>query len=876
MSISSLVLPKRPDPAVLEQLNPSALNFGSTQQPETVSTSPTNYACIDSLSDKGNVQNRDLGPKGPADGGKVIDHDENSPIATIIIEKGLSNQDQTNKALPAQNDQTIDNFGYHNDLVFNTHLAKTISQQQLTTTTQPKIKTLDEQGRRRLEVSGPFYNDVTNSKNSEIIDDKKNNNNNSDNEHDTEKEEENDQDSENDKDFNSSDGENSDDESSSGNDSDSDSDGEESDNNGSDYNDDSAAEDEDEDSKDHVSLARISKVTRQEIELLKKDLEANQDLEEPNESNVTEPKKNKNRKSSQSPPKNVMNDAAYLAENQEIETKALQEEKYIEDIDYNFDFLKQGDTSDVAPHPTAAGHIQKAYPKNIVNPRGLMNTGVTCYMNSALQALFHIPAMACYLQDVFNDKYRDNLPAKSVTRDVALLHQKLTDPEARKKSFIPRQLIKRLDDINPLMSKWDQEDSHEYFMSLLGRLQEDSVPKGMKLNSSIIHKMFGGTFLQTVVCQECNYESKTHQDFFDIQVSIDKNELKYTDKATLKGSFRHYFEPSVIHKTQTEGYDCEKCKKKTDATTNVKIEHAPEYLVVSVKRYEYTNNAVRGSSQKIKHHLQLASQLELSQFADKTEDPMRYELLSFVSHEGRSASSGHYIAHCLQNDDNWVLYDDEFVQKVGNTSKMLKSKLDVYFMVYARLQAVPKTHVHTPVGIGRQRTSDVYKTADEGYSEEASSQDEPVFTPEQFSTYLDSQSSTSTLQSLVNNDKLNDSIQSSANPLLLSSLQLNNTLKQLQPKGLEKSSRTSSSSTDHSEQTIYATTSDRNLNLDEQGDGGTVLVSSKDVCHTNINNDDDIVGTPRKNSRNGETLNEPVIQKKRKLGKDDNYLLKHE
>lgn len=874
MSISSLVLPKRPDPAVLEQLNPSALNFGSTQQPETVPTSPTNYACIDSLSDKGNVQNRDLGPKGPANGGKVIDLDQNSPIAPIIVEKSLSNQDQTNNALPAQNDQTIENSGYHNDLVFNTHLPKTISQQQLTTTTQSKIKTLDEQGCRRLEVSGPFHNDVTNSKNPEIIDDKKNNNNNSDNDNETEKEEENDQDSENDKDFNSSGGENSDDESSSGNDSDSDSDGEESDNNGSDYNDDSTAEDEDEDSKDHVSLARIPKVTRQEIELLKKDLEANQDLEESNESTATETK-NKNRKNSQSP-KNVINDAAYLAKNQEIETKALQEERYIEDIDYNFDFLKQGDGSDVAPHHTEAGHIQKAYPKNIVNPRGLMNTGVTCYMNSALQALFHIPAMACYLQDVFNDKYRDNLPAKSVTRDVALLHQKLTDPEARKKSFIPRQLIKRLDDINPLMSKWDQEDSHEYFMSLLGRLQEDSVPKGMKLNSSIIHKMFGGTFLQTVVCQECNHESKTHQDFFDIQVSIDKNELKYTDKATLKGSFRHYFETSMIHKTQTEGYDCEKCKKKTDATTNVKIEHAPEYLVVSVKRYEYTNNAMRGSSQKIKHHLQLASQLELSQFADDTENPMRYELLSFVSHEGRSASSGHYIAHCLQNDDNWVMYDDEFVQKVGNTSKMLKSKLDVYFMVYARLQAVPKTHVqdnshvHTPVGLGRQRISDVYKTADEGYSEEASSQDEPVFTPEQFSTYLDSQSSTSTLQSLVNNDKLNDSIQSSANPLLLSSLQLNNTLNQLQPKDLEKSNSTSSSSTDHSEKATYVTPSDQNLNLDEQGDSVTVLISSKDGSHSNINNGHDIVNTPRKNSRNGETLNEPVSQKKRKVGKDDN------
>ena len=29
-----------------------------------------------------------------------------------------------------------------------------------------------------------------------------------------------------------------------------------------------------------------------------------------------------------------------------------------------------------------------------------------------------------------------------------------------------------------MMSEWQQEDSHEYYMSLISRLQEDSTPKG--------------------------------------------------------------------------------------------------------------------------------------------------------------------------------------------------------------------------------------------------------------------------------------------------------------------------------------------------------------------------------------------------------------
>lgn len=643
MSISSLVMPKRPDSAVIEQINPSSLNYVSTKQPETLTSRSTNY--IHTSHDVGEESEQSQ-----FDSDK--DDDEIAQKKLSIIQEPLQHQINTSQDVNhANNDyQLVLKNLQNNEGTMSLVKQKVLRDGEASHTTVVRLSHNEQTNSMDLP-------DPTNSTTDQTDEAPENS------------------------DYTSS--------------SESES---EADNCGSDYNDEST---EGEEEEYHKSSRKSSRLTKKEITFLKKDLNSNQpsSYEAPKIRRISPKKSLSNMKTETS-----NTDPAYIMRRENFQTKALEEEKYIESINKRYEFANRRiDTMH-------NDRIKMKYPSDIVNPRGLVNTGVTCYMNSAIQTLFHVPAMAYYLQNVFNDVYRDTLCAKSVTRDIALLHQRVTDPCARKQTFTPRQVIKRLNDINPLMSEWQQEDSHEYFMSLLGRLQEDSVPKGQKLKSSIIHEMFGGTFLQTVECHQCGHKSETHQDFFDIQVSIDKAELKYTNKSTLEGSLRHYFEPSIISKTDTEGYDCEKCKKSTNATTNVRIEHPPEYLVVSVKRYKYSNNAICGSSQKIKNHLQITPQLEMSQFTQDTDEPVRYQLLSFVSHEGRSASSGHYIAHCLQNDGSWAMYDDDFVKTIGNTGDTLKSKLDVYFMVYSRLKPILKAPAFSHED---QISSDIYDTSDE-------------------------------------------------------------------------------------------------------------------------------------------------------------------
>ena len=42
-----------------------------------------------------------------------------------------------------------------------------------------------------------------------------------------------------------------------------------------------------------------------------------------------------------------------------------------------------------------------------------------------------------------------------------------------------------------------------------------------------------------------------------------------------------------------------------------------------------------------------------------------YELMGFISHIGKSVTSGHYVCH-LKKEGRWVIYNDEKVQECEN------------------------------------------------------------------------------------------------------------------------------------------------------------------------------------------------------------------
>ncbi|KAG5359321.1 putative ubiquitin carboxyl-terminal hydrolase 16 [Yarrowia sp. C11] len=355
----------------------------------------------------------------------------------------------------------------------------------------------------------------------------------------------------------------------------------------------------------------------------------------------------------------------------------------------NTNFLPLSATSD--PGSRTPSKIQKAWKKGTPTPAGLINQGVTCYMNSAIQMLMHMPAMSNYLADLLLTK---KYPG-SVSQVFAQLHGKLF---GGKKHVFPRQLINRLDDINCMMSEWNQEDAHEYFMSLMSRLQEDSTPKGAKLNSSVLYDMFGGNLEQIVVCGGCGNESKTQQDFYDLSVNLD--EKKPESRISLKRCITRFFEEEQIQKK--DGYKCDECKKTTSAKKTSRINEFPEHLVVHVKRFKFVNEQPK----KMGAPLDYPADLDLGHYSrDKDAGTVPYKLIGVIAHCGRTTGSGHYIAHVRQPSGKWATYDDDLIEPLSE-KKALKEE-DAYMLMYQRLtpQASKPASGAKSIGMGTKKAA---------------------------------------------------------------------------------------------------------------------------------------------------------------------------
>lgn len=421
---------------------------------------------------------------------------------------------------------------------------------------------------------------------------------------------------------------------------------------------------------------------------------------------------------------------------------------------------------------------------------GLLNHGVTCYMNAAVQSMCHIPSLTHYLVDVHKGKYDDTISPDSVTKVLASTVAKMYRIGHNKKIIYinPKKLCKRLGDINCMMSEWQQEDSHEYFMSLMSRLQEDSTPKGVKLNKSIIYDIFGGLLDQTVTCKNCGHISTTQQEFYDLSLGLDsrkkrtslmvdpqqlyqlrdqiencdssseeaktqlskilqqrillaqeessdtkspEHEINSEDnnanntqepnesrskgqdqvstdipnsnpqpqslqsqdqpsspvtqtvsrKYSLENSIKDFFTPEIIKtdKRDQSGYVCEKCNIKTNAIKISTIQRSPETLSIHLKRFRFNGQ----QSQKVKANVKYPEILDLTSFTTDMSTPTRYKLVSVIIHQGRSVSSGHYIAHCRQPDGTWATYDDEYINKIPRASAL--SDPGAYVLIYERL-----------------------------------------------------------------------------------------------------------------------------------------------------------------------------------------------
>lgn len=103
-----------------------------------------------------------------------------------------------------------------------------------------------------------------------------------------------------------------------------------------------------------------------------------------------------------------------------------------------------------------------------------------------------------------------------------------------------------------------------------------------------------------------------------------------------------------------EDYRCEGCQDKGKKSRTQNIQHAPDILLVQLKRFNWDGS-------KDSSPVSISVGLDLNRYRDTgNECPLRYELTAVIQHSG-SSGFGHYICSARGPDGKWNCFNDSTV-----------------------------------------------------------------------------------------------------------------------------------------------------------------------------------------------------------------------
>ena len=393
--------------------------------------------------------------------------------------------------------------------------------------------------------------------------------------------------------------------------------------------------------------------------------------------------------------KKQMNDERLIIkkENQQLEKEKQQLEKEKSDLEkekYNI-FIKEGLLNE--------GQNNKI---NINTPKGLLNLGLSCYMNSLLQCLYYIPELRYYFIAKKNS-YDDEHPVCKALAEV-MYGLRYTE----NKYFEAREIKNIMGNKNKLFLGVKAADVKDLYFnlidSILTELEEDNeeeteneenenkidltnklavFKEAEKENKkdNIINQLLIGYYGTTYTCpKNNNYLTYSFQNESFILFELEKiKNYFHTNKLSIEKCFYYYY------RTQEKtSFYCNYCKKVELGNCCEKIYRPPKILVIVLDR---------GHGKLFKGEIKINQYIDLEICIDeeKYDDTTLYKLICISTHSGSSSPTGHYTARCLTDNDEYYYFSDTQSYKIDEDNLYDD---DPYILFYKRINREESTKIH--------------------------------------------------------------------------------------------------------------------------------------------------------------------------------------